>query len=76
MEMGERWLYMKEKLGRCKRYILPKRDIRVDCKLLSGFPFIGHGKPDNNSESPCAYILLQSTARDEAEEETGKAIII
>jgi hypothetical protein len=21
--------------------------------LLSGFPFIGHGNPDNNLESPC-----------------------
>jgi hypothetical protein len=27
--------------------------IRGDSKLLSGFPFIGHGKPDNNLESSC-----------------------
>jgi hypothetical protein len=28
--------------------------IQVDSKLLSEFPFIGHGNPDNNLQSPCS----------------------
>jgi hypothetical protein len=30
--------------------------IEDDSKLLSGFPFIGHGNADNNVESPCILI--------------------
>jgi hypothetical protein len=30
-----------------------------DSKLLSGFPFIGHGNPDNNLESRCIRRLLR-----------------
>lgn len=29
--------------------------IQSDPKLLSGFPFIGHGKNDNNLESSCVW---------------------
>jgi hypothetical protein len=29
---------------------------RNDSKLLLGFPFIGHGNPDNNSESFCVSL--------------------
>jgi hypothetical protein len=28
-------------------------EIQGDFKLLSEFPFIGHGNPDSNLESPC-----------------------
>jgi hypothetical protein len=27
-------------------------EIQADSKLLSGLPFIGHGNPDNNLDSP------------------------
>jgi hypothetical protein len=34
---------------------LPPRELKLqaDSKLLSGFPFIGHGNSDNNLESTC-----------------------
>jgi hypothetical protein len=31
--------------------------IQSDSKLLSGFPFIGHGSPDDNLELPRIYIF-------------------
>jgi hypothetical protein len=29
--------------------------VQDDSKLLSGFPFIGHGSPDSNLESLCIF---------------------
>jgi hypothetical protein len=30
-----------------------RRKVQDNSKLLSQFPFIGHGNPDNNLELPC-----------------------
>jgi hypothetical protein len=34
------------------------RNIQVDSKLLSVFPFTVHENPDNNSESPCIFSCM------------------
>jgi hypothetical protein len=34
-----------------------RRIIQGDSKLLPEFPFIGHGNPDNNFESPCIFYM-------------------
>jgi hypothetical protein len=46
--------------------------ILVDSKLLSAFPFIGHGIPDNNSESEC--ITARRSRRYPHSEWRGKGI--
>jgi hypothetical protein len=32
--------------------------VQGDSELLSGFPFIGHGNPDNNLESRCMSSFM------------------
>jgi hypothetical protein len=39
-------------------HLFKKVYVQDDSKLLSGFPFIGHGNPDNNLKSFCVYYLI------------------
>jgi hypothetical protein len=36
--------------------VIPANKIKVDSKLLSGFPIRGHRIPDNNLESHCITV--------------------
>jgi hypothetical protein len=36
-------------------------DIHSDYNLLSGFPFICHGNPDDNLESPCTFAAIRAS---------------
>jgi hypothetical protein len=42
---------------------LLRKIIQSDSKLLSGCPFIDHGNPDNNLESPCTSDYFVETFR-------------
>jgi hypothetical protein len=38
------------------------KNIESDSKLLSEFPFIGHGNPDNNLESVCTFRVYENNS--------------
>lgn len=44
--------------------LLKYTEVHSDAKLLSEFLFIGHGNPDNNSESPCIIFLRVRYSRE------------